>query len=50
LGQTDEAIEWLNKAYESRSSELTILKVLPGIEDLREDPRFHSLLRKLGLE
>jgi serine/threonine-protein kinase len=50
LGRADETIEWLNRAYDHRSSELTAINVHPELRSLRADPRFHVLLRKLGLE
>ena len=49
-GQTDKAFEWLEKAYQAREGEdLTLLKYAPGYENLRSDPRFSALLRKMGL-
>jgi TolB-like protein/DNA-binding winged helix-turn-helix (wHTH) protein/Tfp pilus assembly protein PilF len=49
-GQTDKAFGWLEKAYEAREGEdLTGLKYEPGYKNLRSDPRFSALLRKMGL-
>jgi TolB-like protein/DNA-binding winged helix-turn-helix (wHTH) protein len=49
-GQTDTAFGWLEKAYEAREGEdLTLLKYAPGYKNLRSDPRFSALLRKMGL-
>jgi TolB-like protein/DNA-binding winged helix-turn-helix (wHTH) protein/Flp pilus assembly protein TadD len=49
-GQTDKAFGWLEKAYEAREGEdLTLLKCEPGYKNLRSDPRFSALLRKMGL-
>ncbi len=49
-GQTDKAFGWLEKAYEAREGEdLTLLKYAPGYTNLRSDPRFSALLRKMGL-
>lgn len=50
LDQKDQAFEWLDKAYSERSVELTALKVDPLWDDLRPDPRFSELLKKIGLE
>lgn len=49
LGKNDQAIEWLEKAYDQRSNGLTSLKVDPIYDPLRGDPRFVSLLRRAGL-
>jgi len=48
LGEKDSALAWLERAYAERSG-LTALKVDPGYDPLRSDPRFQSLLRRVGL-
>jgi tetratricopeptide (TPR) repeat protein len=48
LGQTDEALAWLEKGYEERDIWLTELAVEPALDPLRSDPRFQSLLRRIG--
>jgi serine/threonine protein kinase/Tfp pilus assembly protein PilF len=50
LDQKDQAFDWLDKAYKERSTELVELKIDPLWDDLRPDPRFSELLRKIGLE
>ena len=49
LGNKDEALAWLQKAYLQHSAALTALKVDPTYDPLRNDPRFQDLLRRLGL-
>jgi serine/threonine protein kinase/tetratricopeptide (TPR) repeat protein len=50
LGEEDQAFEWLEKAYDARSSDLRFLKVSQFFTDsLRSDPRFADLLRRVGL-
>lgn len=49
LDQKDQAFEWLDKAYRERSSELHELKINPLWDDLRQDPRFSEMLKKIGL-
>ena len=44
LRDTNEAIEWLERAYTERSSWLVWIKVEPRFDALRRDPRFISLL------
>ncbi len=46
--RADQAIEWLEKAYEERSGLLIWLKVWPMFDRLRRDARFVSLLRRIG--
>jgi TolB-like protein/DNA-binding winged helix-turn-helix (wHTH) protein/Tfp pilus assembly protein PilF len=43
------AIEWLEKAYEERSSRLLLLNVEPVFDSVREDARFSELVRKIGI-
>ena len=49
LGDTERAFEWLEKALEDRSWWMIRLKVDPRLDRLRADPRFTSLLRRMGL-
>src|SRR5258706_6002102 len=44
-GDKDQALAWLERAYTQHSVELTSLKVSPGYDSLRADPRFQDLLR-----
>jgi tetratricopeptide (TPR) repeat protein len=51
LGEVNEAFEWLEKAYERRDGWIAgWIKVDPRFDSLRPDPRFTSLLRRLGLD
>jgi len=47
-GEKDRALEWLEKAFEDREPNLPYLGS-PGWDALRPDPRFQSLLRRIGL-
>jgi TolB-like protein/DNA-binding winged helix-turn-helix (wHTH) protein/Tfp pilus assembly protein PilF len=50
LGEKDRAFEFLEKAYLEKSLDLPwFLKGDPRIDNLRSDPRFQSLLRRVGL-
>ena len=49
LGEKDSALTWLEKAYEQRQFRMSWLKVEPRWDTLRSDPRFASLLRRMGL-
>ena len=49
-GQTDKAFELLEKGYEAREGHvMTLLKFDPALKNLRGDPRFSAMLRKIGL-
>jgi tetratricopeptide (TPR) repeat protein len=49
LGDCDAAFEWLTKAYEQRDLQLVSLKVDPTLDGLRQDQRFHDLVKRIGL-
>jgi len=49
LGDKDEAFKWLEKAYEQHDSYLVRLKVEPGMDPLRSDPRLARLLYRMNL-
>jgi TolB-like protein/DNA-binding winged helix-turn-helix (wHTH) protein len=49
LGDNDNALTWLEKAYREHSGSLSALKVDPTYDPLRGDPRFQQLLRRIGL-
>lgn len=49
LGDKDRAFAWLEKAYQQRSEYLIYLNVEPMADPLRSDPRFQSLLHRVGL-
>jgi hypothetical protein len=47
--QSDEAFEWLDRAYAQRDPSLMATKVGPLLNSLHNDPRFVALLKKLNL-
>jgi len=50
LGEKDQAFAWLEKAYAERSFYLAYLKTDRRFDNLRSDPRFLDLLRRMKLE
>ena len=48
-GDTDQAFEWLDRAYAQRDGGLELIVTDPALESLRGDPRYTAMLRKLGL-
>lgn len=49
LKENDQAFAWLERGYQVRDKGLTYLLVDPCLDPLRSDPRFHSLLQRVGL-
>jgi len=49
IGDKDQAFVWLEKAYAQHSNTLTTLKVDPGFDSLRGNPRYQDLMRRVGL-
>ena len=49
LGETDRGIEALERAYRGRETNLVLIKVWPHFDNLRHDPRFQEIERRVGL-
>jgi hypothetical protein len=49
LGEKDQALTSLEKAYADRSVLLASIGVEPEFDSLRSEPRFAALLREIGL-
>jgi tetratricopeptide (TPR) repeat protein len=50
LGERNQAIASLEQGYTNRDQWMMYLKVDPGWDDLRSDPRSKDLIRRVGLE
>jgi serine/threonine-protein kinase len=50
MGEKDQAIDWLEKAYAERDGAIIFLRVPEFSDVLGDEPRYHALLRKMGLE
>src|SRR5438445_3937847 len=48
LGEKDEALQWLEVAYQQRAEWMVLLKVDPCLDGLRPDPRFQDLIRRMN--
>jgi len=48
LNEKDQAFEWLERAYEAHSS-IALLKVDTTLDNLRPDPRYKEMLKRLNL-
>ena len=49
LGNREQALVWLEKAFAEREDSLLALSTEPKWDGLRSDPRFADLLRRIGL-
>jgi serine/threonine-protein kinase len=48
LGEPEVALEWLERAYDTRDWYLCVLKTEPILDPLRQHPRFQRLLQRMG--
>jgi TolB-like protein/predicted Ser/Thr protein kinase len=48
LGDNNEALAWLQKALDDHDGLMDVLKVEPGLDPLRSEPRFQALLRRMN--
>jgi tetratricopeptide (TPR) repeat protein len=49
LDETDEGFKWLEKSYQAHDPSLVLIKLLPSFDNLRQDPRFTDLIRRMSL-
>ena len=50
LGEREKAFAWLERDFEQRSGELPFINYRLSFEDLRSDPRYADLVRRMGLQ
>jgi TolB-like protein/DNA-binding SARP family transcriptional activator/Tfp pilus assembly protein PilF len=50
LGDEQRAIDYIDAAYKARSGGVAYLRVEPVLDSLRDQPRFHAILKKVGLK
>jgi TolB-like protein/Tfp pilus assembly protein PilF len=48
LGQNDQAITWLERAYEEHDQWMVFANSYPGLDRLRSEPRFQALMRRMN--
>jgi hypothetical protein len=48
VGDKDHALEWLEKAFQEKSEEMTVLRIRRCFDFLRSDPRYRDLERRVG--
>jgi eukaryotic-like serine/threonine-protein kinase len=50
IGDNEQALAWLEQAYQEQSNILQLIKVYPNFDPLRSDPRFVDLVHRVGLD
>jgi len=50
LGKKDEALGWLEKACAEHTPNVNAIKVDPTYDPLRNEPRFHAVMKQIHLE
>jgi TolB-like protein/Tfp pilus assembly protein PilF/predicted Ser/Thr protein kinase len=48
-GKNEKALNWLKKAYEEHDGNMPYISIDPIFDDLRNEPRFQDLLRRMNL-
>jgi eukaryotic-like serine/threonine-protein kinase len=49
LGEKDQALQWLEQAYQNHDWMMARLKIDPLLDNLRSDPRFQNIVRRVGI-
>lgn len=49
LGSRREAQQWLDKSFAERSPSLSLLELSPAFSEMRQDPQFVALVKRVGL-
>jgi len=49
LGEKEEALDWLEKDIDARGSNPNYYAVMPELDDLRTEPRFKAMIKRLNL-
>jgi hypothetical protein len=49
LGEKERALELLEKAYQERARNFSVIRCWRAFDSLRSEPRFQELVRRVGL-
>jgi|GEM_PF-2155970 len=50
LGDTTQALDYLEKGIEDKDVYMTVMKVWPGADPIRDNPRFERILQQMNLD
>ena len=48
MGETDKALDWLERTYEQREAWMEVIRVEPMFDNLRSDPRFQAIVEQMN--
>jgi hypothetical protein len=48
LGEPDQSIRWIQKAFEERSDYMVYLRTEPSVDAFRSNPKFQNLLKLIA--
>lgn len=48
LGETNQALRWMERAYEEHDQGMVYIKTYPGWDPLRSEPRFQALVLRMN--
>lgn len=48
LGEKEKALDYLEQAYQYKSTNMISIKTSPWFDDLRDEPRFQAILKKMN--
>jgi hypothetical protein len=49
FGENGEALDWLERSFQEHTGYMVYLKFFPVFENLRDDPRFDNLVKRIGI-
>ena len=50
LNEKEKALQWLDSAYREKSGSVRYLKMEPRLQNMRNEPRYIELMKKIGLD
>jgi tetratricopeptide (TPR) repeat protein len=50
LGENDKGFDWLERSYSRREFGLPVITITPDFDNIRDDPRYLDLVKRLGLD
>ena len=48
-GARDEALAWLRRSFDARDPNIPYIAAIPNFDEVKDDPRFIEIKKKVGL-